>query len=161
MKVRISYFYQIRNFKRNMIPMSTALSDPKWFHDWKGPDHIFTDKRGILNGLRLKPIIVQGGGTCPCEDKNLDTCPLVKDYEFALEMIDFDNMLKGMQDFCTMYCQKEKITEEPIAVLMVYEAPNNPCSERWSLIKYFNEHGIECKELDYPIQKKEVAQIEF
>jgi len=33
MKVRISYFYQIRNFKTNMIPMSTALSDPAWYHD--------------------------------------------------------------------------------------------------------------------------------
>ena len=152
MKVRISYFYQIRNFKRNMLPMSTCLSDPKWFHDWKGPDHIFTDKRGILNGLRLKTIIVQVDGTCPCETKNPNTCPFVKDYEFALEMIDFKTMLKGMQDFCTMYCQKENITEEPVAVLIVYEAPNNPCSERKSLIKYFNNHGIDCKELDYPIQ---------
>lgn len=24
MKIRVSYFYQIRNFKPNMIPMSTA-----------------------------------------------------------------------------------------------------------------------------------------
>ena len=28
MKLRLSYFYQIRNFKPNMIPMSTAMSDP-------------------------------------------------------------------------------------------------------------------------------------
>lgn len=28
MKIRVSYFYQIRNFKPNMIPMSTAISDP-------------------------------------------------------------------------------------------------------------------------------------
>ena len=33
MKIRISYFYQVRNFKPNMIPMSTAISDPAWFHD--------------------------------------------------------------------------------------------------------------------------------
>ena len=65
MKIRISYFYQIRNFKPNMIPMSTAISDPSWFHDWKDSSYIFTDKRGILNGLRLKPIIVQCGGRLP------------------------------------------------------------------------------------------------
>lgn len=28
MKIAISYFYQIRNFKKNMIPVSTALYDP-------------------------------------------------------------------------------------------------------------------------------------
>ena len=33
MKIRLSYFYQIRFFKKNMIPMSTALSDPEWYHD--------------------------------------------------------------------------------------------------------------------------------
>ena len=41
MKVRISYFYQIRNFKSNMIPMSTCISDPKWYHDFKGKNHLF------------------------------------------------------------------------------------------------------------------------
>jgi hypothetical protein len=60
--------------------------------------------------------------------------------------------MKGVKSFCDDYCQQNKIKEEPIAVLMVYEAPNNPCSERYSLLKYFNSHGIECKELDYPIQ---------
>lgn len=28
MKIYTSYFYQIRNFKQNMIPISTCLSDP-------------------------------------------------------------------------------------------------------------------------------------
>ena len=41
MKLRLSYFYQIRNFKPNMIPMSTALSDPAWYHDFKDKDYIF------------------------------------------------------------------------------------------------------------------------
>ena len=153
MKIRISYFYQIRNFKPNMIPMSTALSDPKWYHDFKGPDYIFKDKRGILNGLRLKPIIVQGGGSgCPCDTKDPEHCPFVKDYEFELELIDFNKMMRAIQMFCNNYCKKENIVEEPIAVLMVYETPDNPCSERHSLIEYFNRHGVECKELDYPIQ---------
>ena len=153
MKVRISYFYQIRNFKQNMIPMSTAMSDPSWFHDFKDQDYIFTDKRGILNGLRLKPVIVQGGGEhhCPCEAKDPSQCPLTASYEAALEQIDFPAMMRGIESFCTDYCKQNNINEEPIAVLIVYEAPDNPCSERHSLIKYFNNHGVECKELDYPI----------
>lgn len=155
MKLRLSYFYQIRNFKPNMIPMSTAMHDPAWYHDFKDQDHIFTDKRGILNGLRLRPVIVQdqnGEHQCPCETRDASQCPLAESYKFALEMIDFPKMMKGINDFCTDYCIRNKIKEEPIAVLIVYEAPNNPCSERYPLIEYFNRHGIECKELDYPIQ---------
>ncbi len=88
---------------------------------------------------------------CPCADRDPQKCEFVKNYENALEKIDFEKMLKGIKDFCKMYCLQNNIKEEPIAVLIVYEAPNNPCSERKSLIKYFNNHGIDCKELDYPI----------
>lgn len=154
MKLRLSYFYQIRNFKPNMIPMSTAMSDPAWYHDFKDQDHIFIDKRGILNGLRLKPIIVQdtsGEHKCPCESKDVSQCPLASGYKFALEMINLPKMMKGIEEFCTDYCRRNNIKEEPIAVLIVYEAPSNPCSERYPLLEYFNRHGIECKELDYPI----------
>ena len=42
-----SYFYQIRNFKPNMIPLSTALWDPKWFHKNKGHSFQFKDKNGV------------------------------------------------------------------------------------------------------------------
>ena len=160
MKLRLSYFYQIRNFKPNMIPMSTAMSDPAWYHDFQDSDHIFVDKRGILNGLRLKPIIVQnadGEHHCPCEVKDPAHCPLTASYEQALELIDLPNMMKGIETFCDNYCKENNIKEEPIAVLMVYEAPNNPCSERHSLLKYFNNHGIECKELDYPIDKPQIT----
>lgn len=156
MQVRISYFYQIRNFKPNMIPMSTCISDPDWYHNWQDKNYIFKDKRGILNGLRLRPIIVQDGHRecgCPCSRKDPSRCMFLKDYAAALEMIDFDKMMKGITDFCTMYAQKEHLQEEPIAVLIVYEAPSNQCSERQTLINYFNSHGVECKELDYPIQQ--------
>ena len=36
---------------------------------------------------------------------------------------------------------------------MVYETPDNPCSERQSIQELFIRHGIECKELEYPINK--------
>jgi hypothetical protein len=134
--------------------MSTAMSDPAWYHEFQGPDHIFKDKRGILNGLRLRPIIVQSGhGECPCEEKDPTCCRAMADYKFNLSFVDFDKMMRGIETFCRDYAIKEKLEEEPIAVLMVYETPDNPCSERKVLIDYFNSHGIECKELEYPIQK--------
>ena len=89
MLIRTSYFYQIRNFTRNMIPISTAVWDPAWYHNFtKDYSHLFYDSRNILNGLRL-----------------------------------------------------EKINEEIILVLIVYETPNNLCSERIPLQEYFTQHG--------------------
>ena len=158
MKVRTSYFSQIRNFKKNMIPVSTALWDPAWFHNFSGDDnHIFFDNRKILNGLRIESIIEQGRHSnhgpdkCPCEKKEYQTCSFLCDYRKNLDNIDFDKMMADMQKLADNYKEKEKIQDEIIIVLIVYEAPNNPCSERKPLQDYFNSHGIECKELDYPI----------
>jgi hypothetical protein len=36
--------------------------------------------------------------------------------------------------------------EEPEIILLVYETPDNPCSERIALIDYFKKHGIELEE---------------
>jgi hypothetical protein len=130
-----------------MIPISTTLSDPIWFKLPKGKEY-YVDKRGIICGLRYEPLIVQSQGThyCPCEDKNIlqGNCPTMKEYRQLLETVDFDKMIKAFK-FCLNKFNKDTI------VLIVYEAPNNPCSERKSLQEYFNNHGIECKELEYPI----------
>ena len=158
MKVRTSYFYQIRNFKRNMVPISTAIWDPAWFHNFTGDySHIFYDRRKILNGLRLEPIIEQGRHSnhgpdiCPCEHKEYNTCSFLNNYRKNLENIDLNKMYNDMLDFAKNYKKEEEIDKEIILVLIVYETPKNLCSERQSLIDYFNSHGVECKELDYPI----------
>lgn len=156
MKIRISYFYQIRNFKKYMIPVSTALWDPKWFHDNRGPYYIFQDKRGILNGLRLEAIISKARQCecgCPCKDKNSSTCKFLQSYKEQLKKVDFNKMINDMEDFAIEYQKSEGFEEEPIMVLIVYEVPKNLCSERQALINYFNENGIECKELKYPIER--------
>jgi len=147
LQIATAYFYQIRNFKPNMIPISTCLSDPGWYRPPKGKEY-YIDKRGIICGLRYEPLIVQSQGThcCPCEDKNIlqGNCPTMQEYRQLLETVDFDKMIKAFE-FCLNKFNKDTI------VLMVYEAPNNLCSERRYLQEYFNKHGIECKELEYPI----------
>ena len=138
MKIEISYFYQIRNFTRNRIPMSTCLSDPSWYHDNQGENHIFKDKRGILNGLRLRPIIVHDWNCgCPCEEKKPESCAFLTEYRKLLDNIDFDKMYKGIENFANRYKKENNIKEEIIMVLIVYETPLNPCSERGALIDYF------------------------
>lgn len=84
MKVWTSYFYAVRFLKPWHIALSTALSDPAWFHDFKGQKHVFLDKRGVVNGLRaeqLKPG-KECDGLCsgrPCE-RSPDSCMFLKEY---------------------------------------------------------------------------------
>ena len=167
MKLAISYFYQIRNFKENMIPLSTAMYDPKWYHENLGPNHIFIDKRGILNGVRIEPLHpgreCEGLGSGPekCKQGSPKKCEFLMRYREQLEKINFKELLKDMNNFADKYKEMKNLKEEPILVLIVYETPQNPCSERSVLIDYFNSKGIECRELEYPIQKLEIQMGEF
>jgi hypothetical protein len=40
----------------------------------------------------------------------------------------------------------EGFEEDPIIVLLVYEKPDNPCSERCVLIDWFKKNNIELEE---------------
>jgi len=148
-KIATSYFYQIRNFKSYMIPVSTALSDPQWYRP--GDKEYYIDKRGIVCGLRYKPLIVQSMGhhSCPCKKKELaPACSTMIEYRELLKMVDKDKILKAF-DYCGQKFKKELgFEEDPIIVLIVYETPKNKCSERWALQEVFN-----CKELKYPIKE--------
>ena len=53
MNIYTSYFYQIRFFKLWMMPMCTAMYDPKWYHNKQGTNHVYFDKNRVLNGIRL------------------------------------------------------------------------------------------------------------
>jgi hypothetical protein len=146
-----SYFYQIRNFTPNIIPVSTALSDPIWYRPPQGKEY-FIDKMGVVNGLRYEPLIVQKYGvhTCPCEHKDqAPFCPTMIEYENLLKsLVDKEKTLKAFE-FCYNKFKKElNLKEEPIICLMVYEAPTNPCSERMAL-----QHFFDCRELE--IDRKE------
>ena len=66
------------------------------------------------------------------------------EYRLLLNTVDFDRMIKAFK-YCLNKFNKDTI------VLIVYEAPNNLCSERKYLQDYFNCHGIRCEELKYPI----------
>ena len=149
MKIATSYFYQIRNFTSNMIPVSTCLSDPAWYRPPQDKEY-YIDKRGIICGLRYEPLIVQRYGTKECIG-NYSICPfvlhndnyyceLMQEYEQLLySLVDKEKTLKAFE-----YCLN-KFNADTI-VLIVHEAPNNPCSERAALQRFFS-----CKELEYPI----------
>lgn len=150
MKIVTSYFYMIRYFTPNIIPVSTALSDPAWYRPPEGKEY-FIDKNGVINGLRYEPLIVQryGEHICPCESKDLaPACPTMIEYEQLLfSLVNKEKTLKAFEYCCNKFKKELNLKEEPIICLMVYEAPTNPCSERAALQKFFN-----CEELEYPIK---------
>lgn len=95
----------------------------------------------------------QGCGLCPCKDKNPNTCAFLKSYQEQLEKIDFNKMINDMENFANNYKKSKGFQEEPIMVLIVYETPQNKCSERIAIQNYFNKHNFECEELKYPIKE--------
>ena len=148
MNVYIASFYQVRNMPTSMLPVSTAVWDPKWFHDGKGNNHIFKDKRGVINGVRclaLAPTESHGvtsacSKTCPYKSlAPQGKCLFLKSYRAYLSTIDFERLMKALR----ASCEKTHTTD---ICLLVYEAPDNPCSERGALVDLFSKHNVSIKE---------------
>lgn len=148
-----SYFYQIRNFTPNtMIPVSTALWDPKWFHNNKDQKFIFKDNKGIWNGIRaeeLHPVLTEDA-ICPCDKKNPRECNFIKEYYTQLSKLDFNQFIKDVESMVSqMRSIDPYLSENPKIILMVYEAPNNPCSERSSIHRWFHDNNYPISELKF------------
>ena len=145
MKIYTSYFYKIRFFKPYMIPISTAKFDPAWYHQGQGQNHWFVDKNGVINGLRASVFSPKVEADCKTCDHT--TCTFLPAYDRQLAELDISDITRRIDIMCNKVRNILGFTEEPIAVFIVHEAPNNPCSERASIQNYFRFHGIECEEL--------------
>ena len=146
----ISYFYHIRNMPPTMIPISTAMWDPGWFHNNKGNDYLFKVKNGVINGIRcngLNPHAVYvAGEDCPsggrkeCKLWITGDCKFLPKYKEYLESLNFKEVINKLESAC------RRLNPNCTAIcLLVYEAFDNPCSEREPLIEWFNENGKELK----------------
>lgn len=152
MKIKISYFYSIRNFQPYMIPISTAIWDPKWYHDFKGQDYVFK-KNNVYYGLRYDSLAP--GLTCQscCRGpercmETPDSCLFLKNYYKQLQGINFAQMITDLKNLAYSIKEHEGFQEDPMIVLLVYEKVDNPCSERHSIKRWFKENGIELKDFE-------------
>ena len=155
MKIWTSYFYQVRNFKSNMIPVSVCVSDPKWYHNFQDNSYCFFDKRHIYNGLRYEYAIVQKDIECgcPCADRRGAPCVFLQNYKDALEQLDFDKVKDNLFYLKSVYARTHlDIYEKAQIVFLFHEAVNNPCSEKKIFQQVFTEHGLPCEELVYQIR---------
>ena len=152
MKIYTSYFYQVRNFPINAVAFSTAMWDPKWFHDFKDKSYKFKDKRGIWNGLRVPPLVPGDNcsGLCQgveyCNTGNPKTCLFLKNYYEQLCELDIHKVIGRLEKIAEAVQKREKFKEEPIIILLVYETPKNKCSERQAIHKWFSANGIKIEE---------------
>lgn len=155
MKIYTSYFYQIRHFKRHMIPLSTAVWDPKWFHQHAMT--VYKDKNGVYNGFRIEEFVPRNHecrGFDDCDAQVRGECNFLKQYRQQLDELDFDSVTEFFDQLCLTVNQWEHFEEEPVIVLIVYESPENPCSERRVIQEWFKDHGVIVEELD---PRKEVS----
>ena len=153
MEIKIASFYQIRFLKPYQIPVSTAAVDPNWFHDNKGRNYVYTDKNGVLNGIRYEDFSHIKINNAKCFgtrgygeicDGNPETCDFLNKYEEKLLSLDFNIVMKKLQRVCDEVKSKLGFTEEPEIIFIVYEAENNPHSERGRITKMFNHYGVKC-----------------
>ena len=153
MYIMTSYFYQIRFFTPNMIPLSTAIGDPLWFHQGTRDKSIqFKDKNGVWNGLRAEPFAP--GPLCSslcrgpeyCNDGDPQYCDFLRKYRTQLDQLDFKEIIKRIYNIGKAVQEKEGFAEEPIVVLIVHEATDNPCSERRVIHEWFRDNGYSITE---------------
>jgi len=163
MKLAVSYFSQIRFFKPYMIPISTAVWDPKWYHANKDQKYIFKDKNGVINGVRSAMLmpgetckdLCRGPGMCFCKTGIVDpnNCDFLKAYTNQLNSIDFNIFMNNLEEMCNKVKNVLNFYEEPIVVFIVHESCDNICSERIPIINVFRNKGYEIDELKYPIKE--------
>ena len=143
-----------------MIPISTAMWDPKWFHNFKSNDFNFVDKNGVINGLRSELFVADKEydcGTDNCQEKGkaagIPNCKFMNEYYSKLNSTTLEDKINELGRICKNAQGRLGFKEEPIAVLIVFEVVENMCSERQIIQKYFNENGVDCKELAYSIKE--------
>lgn len=152
MKIYTSYFYQIRFMDKSIVPVSTAIWDPKWFHQFKGQDYIFKDKNGVYNGIRAEmfapgPVCAdQCRGRDCCNTGDPAQCKFLQNYRLQLNQLDINEILSRCNSICERVRALEGVQGEMSICFIVHEAPSNPCSERRVIQEWFKFNGIEVKE---------------
>ena len=152
MQIMTSYFYMIRFFQPWMIPLSTALSDPKWYHNFQGKTHVFFDKNRIINGIRIETLHPDDSCSNLCTGKPCKydpaTCKFLKVYHKQLKKIDFQEFIDWCERFANNCKEIFKLDHEPVLVLIVHEAPDNQCSEREMIHRWFQENNYPITEFE-------------
>ena len=141
MKIYTSYFAQMRNFPKNLVSLSTAVWNPKWLplgRDKQG--HIWLDIPPLKPGYNCN-------GLCngKCNPKHPQDCAFLQEYRKQLNGVDIHTILNELQVLKNDIEVAESL-ENVEFVLLFFETPDNPCSERQAVIEWLKENNIETEE---------------
>ena len=154
MEYFITYFQNVRYLTEEYIVIDTSIWAPKWLDPSNGKRQ-YINEHNVLIGIKEESFLMTENEIpeemcsrkpCPYFDKH-PHCQFLDAYWKHLQKIDFDGYL--IPELSRVAEEVRKITHykgEPKIVLLVHEKPDNPCSERASLVKLFADHGIELKE---------------
>lgn len=149
MRIFISYFYQVRFFRKDILAFSTAHFDPQWFHQGWNKRKVYLNDSGVLIGLRADNLVPGKSceGLCQgnCIPRTPDSCEFLKAYRRQLDQIDFKEFIDSLEKACQDYQKKNGLFDTDV-VFLVHEAPDNPCSERSVLFDWFRSNGVEVEE---------------
>jgi len=141
MKIYTSYFAQLRKFPPNLVGLSTAHWNPKWRPMGK-------DKRGVIcvDCPPFKPGR-ECEGLCEgkCNPKHPEDCAFLKTYKAQLNKLNLTKIQDSLGKLAAQIALDEGFQDIDFAFL-VYETPENPCSERVAIQQWFKEHQIKCEE---------------
>ena len=138
MNYYISYFGQLRNFKFNMLPISTAKWDAQWF---KGKVERIDEL--VMPDEKVREI-EQKNKMCQKNCSQTPPCMFMIKYKEYLDTLDFNKILTKIELLTLKHPFADTV------VLMVYEKPEVKCAERPVLQQWFKEHGIELQEWPKP-----------
>lgn len=69
----------------------------------------------------------------------------MKNYNAQLKAMDFNEVVSALKDAAKAIADELQLDDYDI-VLLVHEAPTNPCSERSAILDLFNSNGIQMTE---------------
>lgn len=150
---KISYYNQIRNISgASNVLIGTSYSWPKWLGLTK--EQPYKIQNEILLGITADEFLMTED-ECPeemCQGKpckysyKFPECQFLVSYWQHLKSLDFDKLLLELNRIAEDVRKITHYDGEPTIILMVYESPDNLCSERASIIRLFKEHDIELTE---------------
>lgn len=82
----------------------------------------------------------------PPWDDLAQTCPFLQAYWKQLSNLNFQEIISRCENLAQRVKSYLNFSQEPVIILLVHEAPNNPCSERRIIQKWFATNGVELKE---------------
>lgn len=157
-KFKVSYFARIRKFAPNEIPVSTAMWDPKWFHPKGKPKGVYLDKRNVINGLRVEPFVPHHNVACPGPRDCLwspDKCTAAMYYQKQLSELKYGDIIHRFADLEVRLRERfPHLADYPnlTFVFIVYEKPDNECSERFAIRNWFEEMGFTLPEWEEEVE---------